>query len=326
MRSYTVPEDTPRAEPAPPRGDRGFGVIEIVAVLAVASIVMAFAVVGVKRAMAAVRLQNSMRQLASRVEAARLDAIRRHQSATVDFSNPTSTTSTTSYTITMNFNGNGVPVSRSYDLESGVTVNVTSPNELPVFDFDWRGRTPQCFTSITMQGSGGGGSSALSVSSAGDVTVDSGLSSNLNAGTYTTVSQTDGVQTGAVVAGTSAPACADPCGGCAPSGPVGPVSSTPPSGCTAFTVNKSLISIRKNGKSTDKFTVGVTPADSITVVQTDGRTNLVFSPLAKQDIGAGGSKDFVVTSKNNSTGYFPVKFVSACNPSNVAYATVQVTN
>jgi prepilin-type N-terminal cleavage/methylation domain-containing protein len=326
MRSHRLTEESPRAETSPPRGERGFGMVEIVVVLAVVSIVLTFAVIGVKRAAAGMRLQNSMRQLASRVEAARLDAIRRHQSATVDFSNPSSTTSTTSYTITMDFNGNGVVTSRSYDLESGVAVNVTSPNELPVFDFDWRGRTPQCFTSVSMQGSGGGGSSTLSVSSAGDVTVDSGLSANLNGGTFTTVGQSDGVQTGAVVAGTSAPACADPCGGCAPAGGGGPINSTPPSGCTAFTVNKSLLSIRKNGKSTDKFTVGVTPADTITVVQTDGRTNLAFTPSPTQAVGAGGSKDFVVTSKNNSTGYFPVKFVSACNASNVAYATVQVTN
>jgi prepilin-type N-terminal cleavage/methylation domain-containing protein len=324
MRSHTVPEDTPRAEPAPPRGERGFGMIEIVAVLAVASIVMVFAVIGVKRAMAAVRLQNSMRQLASRVEAARLDAIRRHLSARVDFSNPSSTTSTTFYTITMDFNGNNVVSSRTFDLESGVTISVASPNELPVFDFDWRGRTPQCFTSVTMQSSGGGGSSTLSVSNAGDVTVDSGLSSNLNAGTFTTVGQTDGVQSGLVVAGTSAPACTDPCGVCVP--PTGPVKSPGGGGCSPFFVSPGLIEIRKNGKSTDKFTVSVTPADTLTIIQSDGRNNLAFTPSTTQAIGAGGSKDFFVTSKNNSTGYFPVKFISGCNTTNVAYATVRVTN
>lgn len=310
--------DLTKARAAKPRGDCGFGLVELIVVLAVISIVTTFAILGIRSAMASIRLQNSMRQLASRVEMARIDAIRRHKSATVEF------ISDKAYTINMDFDGNGVVATRSYSLESGVTINSPS-TDLPVFDFDWRGRTPQCFTSITMQSQGVGDSSTLSVTSAGDVTIDAGLSANINAGTYTTVSQTGDVQTGAVVSGAGSAACADPCGGCVPAGGGGPILSAPVPGCVVFGVNKSSISIRKNYKNSGAFIINVTPADTITVVQTDGRTNLEFTPSPTQAIGAGGTKTFTVKSKNNSTGYFPIKFISACNPSNSASATVQVT-
>lgn len=318
MRSHTEPETLPRAGLVA-RGVRGFSMVELVAVLAVISIVLAFAILGVKRAMAAIRLQNSMRQLASRVEAARVDAIRRHKSSTVEF------TGNRTYSITMDFDARGVVSTRNYTLEPGVNINSTS-TDLPVFDFDWRGRTPQCFTSITMQSPESGGTTTLSVSSAGDVTVDAGLSANLNAGSFAAVSATSDVQSGAIVAGTSDGACADPCGGCASACTNCPVESTPPPGCTAFTVNPASVSIRKNFKSSAGISITVTPADTITVVQNDGRANLDFTPSPTQAIGAGGSKTFTVKSKNNLTGIFPLKFISACNPSNAAYATVKVGN
>ena len=318
MHSHTQTDRT-RARAARPRGGRGFSLVELVVVLAVISVVLTFAVLGVKRAMASIRLQNSMRQLASRVELARTDAIRRHKSATVEF------TSNKAYTITMDFKGKGVPSTRSYTLESGVTINSPS-TDLPVFDFDWRGRTPQCFTSVTMQSAGGGGSSTLSVTSAGDVTVDSGLGANMNAGTFTTVSTTGDVKTGAIVSGTGT-VCNDPCGGCAAAVcTTCDMPSTPPPGCVAFTLKApTFVSIRKNGRTSAGITVTVTVADTITVIQNDGRTNLEFTPSPTQSVVPGTPKTFTVKSKNNLTGTsFPLKFISACNPTNVAYATVEV--
>lgn len=300
------------------RGSSGFGLVELITVLALISIVTAFAVLGVNRAMASIRLQNSIRQLASRVESARIDAIRRHKSAAVEF------ISSNSYTVSMDSRGTGVERTQVYTLESGVTIN-SPATDLPIFDFDWRGRTPQCFTSITMQSRGGGGSSTLSVSSGGDVTIDAGLGSNLNSASYTTVSTTGDVQKGVAVTGASGAACLDPCGGCVVSGG-GTVVSTPPPGCVSFGANKSAISIRKNYKSTDAFVISVTTTDTITAVQTDGRTNLEFLPSPTQSIGANSSKTFTVRSKGNTTGYFPVKFISACNPSNAVTATVRVSS
>lgn len=308
--------DMSLARPAALRGSGGFGLAETLVVMAIIAIVSTFAVLGVKRAMASVRLQNSIRQLASRVESARIDAIRRHKSAAVEF------TSSNTYTVTMDLNGTGVERTQVYTLESGVTIDSPAA-DLPVFDFDWRGRTPQCFTSITMQSQGGGGSSTLSVTSGGDVTIDAGLSSNLNSGSFTTVSATGDVQKGVAVNGAGAAACLDPCGGCVVSGG-GAVVSTPPPGCAGFGANKSAISIRKNYKSTDAFVINVTATDTITAVQTDGRTNLEFLPSPTQSIGANSSKTFTVRSKGNTTGFFPVRFTSACNPSNAVTATVRV--
>jgi Tfp pilus assembly protein FimT len=301
--------------------------VELVAVLAVISIVVTFSVIGVKRAMAAIRLQNSMRQLASRLELARTDAIRRHRFSEIMFKD------SRTYEIKMDFDGKGVEATRSYTFESGVAIpsptpdasGVTPAADYPVFSFDWRGRTPQCFTSLTLKSAEGGGSSTLSVSSAGDVTVDAGLSANLNAGTFANINQTGDVQKGAVVAGTSS-LCNDPCGGCASKVCTTCDSpSTPPTGCVGFTLKApTFVSIRKNYRTSAGLTVSVTAADTITVVQNDGRTNLEFTPLPTQAIAAGGSKVFTVKSKNNLTGTFTIKFISACSPTNVAYATVEV--
>jgi hypothetical protein len=50
----------------------------------------------------------------------------------------------------MDFNGTGVELMQSYTLESGVTID-SPTTDLPVFDFDRRGRTLQCFTSISIK-------------------------------------------------------------------------------------------------------------------------------------------------------------------------------
>lgn len=297
-------------------GSRGFSMLQLVVAIAVISVVTTFAVLGVNRARAAIRLQNSMRMLAGRVESARFDAIRRHKSTTVEFIDGDT------YKITMDFDGSGVVSSRTFDLETGVTITSLA-TDLPTFDFDWRGRTPQCFTAVTMQ-STTGQTTTLSVSSAGDVTVDSGLGSTLTTSSYSSVTTTGDVQSGAVVPGGTSPSCADPCSTCVTSG--GPASSSPPPGCIPFTIDHTYVSIRKSGGSTASFTVSVTAADTITVTQTDGRTNLGFAPSATQAVGANGTKTFTVSSKNNSRGLFPIKFSSACSASNNIPATVNVTN
>jgi prepilin-type N-terminal cleavage/methylation domain-containing protein len=315
MRSPKQQVDRSPAGAAARRDGRGFSLVELLAVLAVISIVVAFAVLGVKRAMASIRLQNSMRQLASRVELARTDAIRRHKLATVEF------TSNSAYTITMDFNGTGVVGKRSYRLESGVTL---TNSEKPMFEFDWRGRTSQCLTNVTLQSQEGSGTSTLAIGSAGDVTVDAGLGANMNSTSFSTVSKTGDVQKGAVVLGAS-PVCSSPCDGNCVSACVDcETESTPPPGCVKFTVKPSVITIRKNFKTSLDITATTTVADTITVIQNDGRTNLEFTPSPTQTFSAAGSKTFTVKSKNNLTGTFPLKFISACNPTNVAYATVVV--
>lgn len=303
------------------RDPRGFSTVEIVIVLAIIGVISAFGFMRIQSARESLALQNSMRLFAGRIEKARLDAIRRHGSAFVEF------TSNNQYVITMDFSGTGDPsAQRTFSLEKNVVVtnadgSAIATDDLPTFDFGWRGGTPQCFTSIRMQ-NGLGQSSSLAVTSSGDVTIDTNLGATVSPGTYSTVSQTNDVASRSTVAGTSPASCDDPCGSCTSSG--GSVVSSPPSGCTAFTLNKSSITIRRNGAGTDSFTASVINADSISVIQPDGRTNLLFTP-SSQSIGVNGSASFTVKSKNNSTGKFPIKFTSACSSSNSVTASVTVT-
>lgn len=305
----------------PIHNQRGSTLIQLLIVLAVAGIVSAFALMRIQAARDSFALQNSMRMFAGRIEKARLDAIRRHGSAFVEF------TSNNQYVITMDFDGSGnADTQRTFSLEKNVVVtnadgSAIAADDLPTFDFGWRGGTPQCFTSIRIQ-NGLGQSSTLAVTSSGDVTIDTNLGATVSPGTYSTISQTSDVASRSTVTGTGPVSCDDPCGSCTSSG--GSVVSSPPPGCTAFTLNKSSITIRRNGAGTDSFTASVVNADSISVIQPDGRTNLLFTP-SSQSIGVNGSASFTVKSKNNSTGKFPIKFTSTCSSSNSLTATVTVT-
>jgi Tfp pilus assembly protein FimT len=302
------------------RNDRGIGLLEIIIVVAVISIVSAFAVIGIGRARESARLQSSMRLFAGRVERARLDAIRRHQSAMVEF------TSSNTYSITMDFDGTGTASTRSYTLDENIVItnaDGTAITDLPVIDFNWRGRTTQCFTNFRMQNSNGQ-SSTLAVTGAGDITIDTNLGATVSPGTYSNVNQTVDVSSSATISGGTSVPCEDPCSTCGASG--GASSSSPPSGCSAFSINTSSVSIRKNGGSTATITVtGGTAADTITVTQPDGRTNLMFTP-ASRSVAASGTASFVISSRNNSKGRYSIKFTSACSSSNAVYASVNVTN
>lgn len=303
------------------QNQRGSTIIQMIVVLAVIGVVSAFALLKIQSARDSFALQNSMRLFAGRIEKARLDAIRRHGSALVEF------TSTNQYVITMDFDGSGNPATqRTFTLEKNITVTnadgtAIAVDDLPTFDFGWRGGTTQCFTSIRMQNPLGQ-ASTLAVTSSGDVTIDTNLGATVSPGTYSSVSQTGDVNSRSTVAGTSPVSCDDPCGSCTTSS--GSVVSSPPPGCTAFTLNKSAITIRRNGAGSDTFTVNVVNADTVSVIQPDGRTNLLFTP-ASQSIAANSSASFTVKSKNNSTGKFSIKFNSACSSSNSAAASVTVT-
>jgi prepilin-type N-terminal cleavage/methylation domain-containing protein len=309
------------------REDRGVGLLEMIVVVAIISILSTFAVIGIRNARASIHLQNSLRLLAGNVEKARIHAIRRHSYAKLEF------TSNNTYTLTMDFNGTGNDDTvRSYRLEGNVIITqangtAMTADDLPLIDFDWRGRTTQCFTTIRMQNSIGE-SSRLAVTSSGDITVNSNLGETVTPGSYSNVNLTSDVAAGATVSGSNPAYTINPCGGSGSTSASGtPPPSSPPPGCSVFNVNKSTISIKRNGGSTDSFTVtATTAADTIKVVQTDGRTNLEFLPSPTQSIAASSSKTFSVKSKNNSRGEFPIRFISACSASNYVSATVKVTN
>jgi Tfp pilus assembly protein FimT len=303
--------------------ERGSTVVQLLVVVVIVSILSTFAVIRIRSARQSIALQNSMHLFAGRIEKARLDAIRRHASALVEF------TSNNTYAIHMDFEGTApatLPV-RTFTLENNVVI--TNPDgttiateDLPTIDFGWRGGTAQCFTSIRMQ-NGLGESTSLAVTSSGDVTIDTNLGATVSPGTYSSVNQTSDISSGATVTGTSPASCDDPCGSCGSSGGSG--SSSPPPACSTFTVNPLSVTVKRNSGSTATVTVGTTTlADRISLIQPDGRTNLRFTPTS-QSLGANSSGSFVITSIDRSTGKFSIKFVSACNSSNSVSGTVTVT-
>ena len=299
------------------RGERGISLLELIMVFALIAIVSSFAMVGITRARASVNLQNSMRVLSGYMEKARLDAIRRHESAIVEVISPGN-----AFRVTMDFNGSGTKTTRTFQMGDGVKaiVSSASDNDYPIVDFNWRGRTTQCYMAFQLQNSRGE-STTLSVTNAGDITIDTSLGATVSPGNYSNVNQASEISTSTTLSSTTASPCLEPCSTCVI--PTGPVQSTGPTGCSAFSVNKSSITIRRNGGSTDNFVVSATTTGNVTATQTDGKTNLQFLPGATQNVTGSGTKTYTVKSLNNSKGKFPVTFTSSCSSASV---TVTVTN
>jgi prepilin-type N-terminal cleavage/methylation domain-containing protein len=299
------------------KGELGFSLIELMIVMVLIAIVSTFAMLGIARARASINLQNSMRLLSGYMEKARLDAIRRHESSIVEFVSPGNL-----LRVTMDFDGNGTKSTRTFELPAGINsvISAASDDDYPIVEFNWRGRTTQCYMAFQLQNTRGE-STTLSVTNAGDITVDTNLGATVSPGNYSSVNQSGDIASSTAISSTTVSPCLEPCSTCVP--PAGPVQSTGPTGCSAFTVNKSSITIRKNGGSTDSFIITAPTADNVTAKQSDGKTNLQFLPGATQSVTAGGTKTYTLKSLNNSKGKFPVVFNSSCSSASVI---VTVTN
>ncbi|PYK07981.1 MAG: hypothetical protein DME65_15155 [Verrucomicrobia bacterium] len=118
-------------------GQRGFGMLEVLIVVAILTIVSVVAVIGIRKSSGNLGLQNSMRLLAGNIERARLDAVRRHGTSSVQL------TSASTYSVTMDFDGNGTTTTRNFAFERGVALPPGSPLP-PAISFNWRGRTSAC--------------------------------------------------------------------------------------------------------------------------------------------------------------------------------------
>lgn len=292
------------------RFERGFTILQLLIVIGVIGIVSTFALISMARSRDSLRLQNSVRQLAGYMEKARLDAIRRHATSSVVFTN------TTTYSVTMDFDGVGTTSTRTFTLESGVWV-ISTP--LPSVAFNWRGRTSACTFTFALQNTGGD-QSWVDVSDAGDVTVNSDVDV-LPSVSYGTVSTTTDVVSGTVVSGTGTHNNTADCGGT-----TGTTTTTAPpitgngTACT-MTASVSSLSIKKNGGSTGTVTLSTTGTGTYTI-SASGTSNLQVSPTSKT-VAAGGSQAFSIKSLNSTRGTFAVNFSSSCTTVTVA---VKVTN
>ena len=287
--------------------DSGVGMIELVIVMAIVGIVSTVALFQIKSSRSALRVQNSVRQLASYMEKARVDAVRRHGTSTVSFSD------TRTYSVTMDFNNSGTTSTRTFTFLDDVRI---ASSDLPNVTFNWRGRTltsgTACVTTFAVSDTMSHGLS-VDVSGSGDVTVENQQPTLPNVSYNNTVTSSDKVDTRLVVTGTSTvenTPCLDLSGG-----GIG-VDSGPPN-CTIH-VNSSSIAIRKNGGSTGS--VLVTMSNPTLVVATFP-SNLTVSP-ASQTVSNG--QTFSVLSKNTLRGPYNLTFTSQCGSS--VTVKVNVTN
>jgi type II secretory pathway pseudopilin PulG len=287
----------------------GFSLLQLLIVLAVVGVISTFAVIRVRSSRDSLALQNSVRQLASNIEKARLDAVRRHDTSSVIFN------TNKSYNVTMDFDGAGTPYTRTYNLLGDIEIPAGSP--LPSISFNWRGRTSACTNTFAFQNSTGGLQSWVDVSDAGDVTVNSDVDI-LPTVSYGTVSTTSGIAPTTVVSGTGTHNNALDCSvsGTGTAGP--PVTGDGSGGCK-LTVNPSSLSIKKNGGGTGSIVVSSNNSGTVT---TSSPTNLRLSP-SPQSIAANASATFSVTSLNSTRGTFAVNFTSPCT---TVTTLVKVTN
>ena len=138
----------------------GFTTIQLLITIALVAIISAFALFAIDTARASVRLTGSTRELASYLEKARSNAIRRNATSVVTITNQNS------YSVTMDFDGDGTTETRTINLQRGVTfpAGLVGISAL----FDWRGRLPG---QIALTLNGENGSSSIHLSGAGDVTI-----------------------------------------------------------------------------------------------------------------------------------------------------------
>lgn len=286
-----------RAEADRPRTELGFTVFDLVVVLAIAGVISAFTLISIRTSRDSLALQNSVRQLASYMEKARLNAVRRHGTSTVTF------TSNRSYDVTMDFDGTGTPYTRSVSLQDGVEIPPGSP--LPSISFNWRGRTSACTNTFAFQNFSGL-QSWVDVSNAGDVTINNDVEV-LPTINYATVSTTAGIAPVTVASGGGTHNNMLDCDTAAAGAAGPPVTGTGSGGCT-LTVNPSSLAIQRSGGSTGSIVVSSNASGTITA---SGPSNLTISP-SSQAISANGSVTFSVVSNNRTRGTFAVNFGTSC--------------
>jgi Tfp pilus assembly protein FimT len=287
-------------------GERGSTIVQLVITVSIIAIVSTFALINLRSARASIRLQNSVRQLATYMEKARVDAVRRHDSSSVQFTSPTS------YRVTMDFNGTGSPVSRNFSFEQGVQI---ASADLPNVTFNWRGRTvtsgAACVTTFSVANQAGGQS--VDVSGAGDVTVESQQPTLPNVSYDPGPSANTSIKSQTIVSGTTVndnTPCMDLSGGGAPG-------DTGPQGCNMH-YSTNNISIKKNGGSTGSVVISMSTAS---MVAATFPSNLTVSPTA-QSVSTGTT--FSIRSNSTLRGPFDVTFSSQCGAS--LTVRVNVTN
>jgi hypothetical protein len=324
----------------------GFSMMQLLITVAVVGIVSGLAVFGIASARQRIRLTNSSRLLASYVEKARVDSVRRHPldpnlMAGVEVLNATT------YRVKMDFDGDGVIETKDVNLDEGV-VFATDPIALV---FDWRGRLvdlplTEIKVSIAMQwGDDPNDQRVVDVTRSGDVTIDSDVYLDDVPNVNVNVNGLTGIDGGSTTNGNNNPTPpADPGDDPPPTDPGGdpptdpgddppptdpggdpptdpgddppPVEPNPtPTPCVIqVTTNPNPFSFSKHGGGTVSFTVN--PSGTVNYVDgPNAPSNLEVTRLT--------GNTFAVDSQNNTRGNFTLTFDTPCGTRTVS---VTVTN
>lgn len=342
------------------RGERGFTLLQMIIVIAIIAVLSSIALIGVTSARANQRRINSSRMLGTYLEKARADSVRRRANGTDTPFAFVQITGATTYDVFLDFNGNGVPVLRSFTLENGVSFQAEDIGS--TINFDWRGRTDGDFLINVFNSTNPGDANYMTrvaISGFGDVTINSDVytpdvdtnSSNFNAPTPPPTPTPFPTATPAATATPSSTptpsptpsptATPNPTPTPSPTATPNPTptpspSATPtptpnptptPSGggggqCT-LTVNPTSVSIRKNGLSNGAVAVSVLNATSATTVTaTVSNSNEISVSPASASVAVGGSANFTIASRRNNAGF---TYQATFRSTNCGNATVTVT-
>lgn len=147
------------------RRQSGFTMVQMLITIAIIAIVTTFGILGITKARAEMRMQNSARRFAVYVEKARGDSIRRHavpgSEAWVETFGPT----TTKFDVRMDFDGSGTLQTRTFYLDEGISFDTIAQKAT----FDWRGRIVDA---LAFQITNGAKRIPVDISGSGDITID----------------------------------------------------------------------------------------------------------------------------------------------------------
>lgn len=334
------------------KNQAGFSMMQLLVTLTVVSIVSGLAFFGITSARQRIRLTNSSRMLASYVERARVDSVRRHPLNAADMAGVEVLNNNT-YRVKMDFDGNGVVETRDITLDEGV-IFATDPIALA---FDWRGRLvdlplTEIKVSIAMQwGDDPNDQRIVDVTRSGDVTIDSDVYLDDVPNVNVTVGNLSGLDSGSTLNGNNNPnptptptpsdeptpdpeptpieadptptPGSDPTPDATPTptpspdanpspAPDGTPSPAPTATPCTVQVTTSPNPLTFSKHGTGTVSFSVNPTGAVTF--TSGPSNLGVS---------GSGNTFSVSSLNNTRGNFTLVFATPCGSQNVG---VTVTN